>query len=127
LKVNFKQDKAYHVDMDSEEIEELAKGLGGELESAGLEKTRSSRDEEDEGSTTEEDLWVNAQASWVGEEEDEDSDEDKENEEGSQPEENMEENQEYYQWDIGYKKRLGKWLRGYKTGMGKMRGSRTGV
>jgi len=57
-KVKFEQDKAYHV--DTEKIEELAKGLEGELESTGLGKTQSSRDEEDESSTTEEDLWINA-------------------------------------------------------------------
>ena len=79
-KVKFEQDKAYHV--DTEEIGELAKSLEDQLESAGLGKTHSSRDEEDEGSTIEKDLWVNAQATRVGEQEDEDSDEDKENEEG---------------------------------------------
>ena len=48
--MKFEQDKAYHV--DTKEIEELAKGLEGELESTGLGKTHSSRDEENEGSTT---------------------------------------------------------------------------
>ena len=81
--------------MDTEKIEELAKGLEGELESAGLGKNRSSRDEADEGSTTEEDLSVNMLATQVGKEEDEDCDEDKENEEGSELEEDTEENQEY--------------------------------
>ena len=49
---------------------------------------------------------VNAQATRVGEEEDEDSDEDKENEEGSEPEEDTKENQEYFRWEIGYEERL---------------------
>jgi len=88
-KVKFEQDKAYHV--DTEEIEELANALEGDLESAGLGKSRASRDEEDEGSMTEEDLWVSAQATQVGHEEDEDSDEDKENKEESEPEEDREE------------------------------------
>jgi len=76
--VKYEQDKAYHV--DKEEIEELAKALEGDLESIGLGGSRGSRDEEDEGSMTEEDLWVSAHATRVETEEDGDSDEDKENE-----------------------------------------------
>jgi len=84
-KVKYEQDKAYHV--DTEEIEELAKALEGDLESIGLGGSRGSRDEEDEGSTTEEDLWVSTHATRVEPEEDGDSDEDKENEELSEDDE----------------------------------------
>jgi len=79
-KVKYEQDKAYHHDVDTEEIEELAKALEGDLESTGLGGSRGSRDEEDEGSTTGEDLWVSAHATRFEPEEDGDSDEDKENE-----------------------------------------------
>jgi len=48
-KVNYEQEKAYHVDM--EEIEELVKALEVDLESIGLRGSQGSRDEEDEGST----------------------------------------------------------------------------
>jgi len=53
-KMKFVQGKAYHV--DTEEIEELAKDLEWDLESAGLGTSQESRDKEDEGSTKEEDL-----------------------------------------------------------------------
>ena len=46
--------------------------------------SRGSRDEEDEGSTTEEDLWGSAHATRVEPEEDGDSDEDKKNEDLSE-------------------------------------------
>jgi len=86
-KVKYEQDKAYHV--DTEEIEELAKALEGDLKSIGLGGSRGSRDEEDEGSMTEEELWVSAHATRVEPEEDGDSDEDKENEERSEDDEGM--------------------------------------
>jgi len=81
-KVKYEQDKSYHV--DTEEIEELAISLEGDLESIGLGGSRGSRDEEDEGSTTEEDLLVSPHATRVEPEEDGDSDQDKENEELSE-------------------------------------------
>ena len=104
-KVTFEQDKAYT--MDAEEIEELAKDLAGDLDSAGL-GSRESRNEEDEGSTTEEYIWVSSQATRVGQEEDGDSDEDKENEEVSELEEDKEEDQACAQQDINYEYRLEK-------------------
>jgi len=55
MKVKLDQNKAYPI--DTQEIEELAKDLAEDLESAGL-GSRANGNEEDEGSTTEEDIWV---------------------------------------------------------------------
>jgi len=106
-KVKYEQDKAYHV--DTEKIEELDKALEGDLESIGLGGSRGSRDEEGEGSTTEEDLWVSAYATRVEPKEDGDSDEDKENEELSEDDEGTEGgDQECPQRDSLYEYRLEK-------------------
>jgi len=103
--VKFELDKAYPI--DAEEIEELAKDLAGDLESAGL-GSWASGNKGDEGITIEEDIWVSPYATLVGQEEDSASDEDKENEEASEPKEDKEEDQKCPQQDIDYKYRLEK-------------------
>ncbi|RPB18051.1 hypothetical protein L211DRAFT_854528 [Terfezia boudieri ATCC MYA-4762] len=53
--VRWQQDTAYEV--DPEEVADFSKHLTEQLRSAGVQAAQRDRDEEDHGSTTEEDIW----------------------------------------------------------------------